>query len=114
MSGPEVPALILETNPGDIVVFNQNLKHAAFGGSERRRMYTMNFCCRYPEERLGELRDAFGKEARFWIDRILGEAMIRTAGPERMVHLEQVMENDTHLAELHRELRKTMTEPSRG
>ena len=40
--------------------------------------------------------------------------MIRTAGPELMVHLEQVMENDTHLAELHSELRKTMTEPSRG
>ena len=114
MSGPEVPALILETNPGDIVVFNQNLKHAAFGGAKRRRMYTMNFCCRYPEGRLGELRDMFGKEARFWIDHILGEAMIHTAGPERMVHLEQVMENDTHLTELHRELRKTMTEPSRG
>ena len=114
MSGPEVPALILETNPGDIVVFNHNLKHAAFGGSERRRMYTMNFCRRYPEERLGELRDKLGHEARFWIDRIHGEAMIRTAGPERMVHLEQVMENDTHLAELHRELRETMTEPSRG
>ena len=40
--------------------------------------------------------------------------MIRTAGPERMVHLEQVMENDAHLAELHQELRKTMAEPSRG
>ena len=114
MSGPEVPALILETNPGDIVVFNHNLKHAAFGGAERRRMYTMNFCRRYPEERLGELRDKLGNEARFWIDRIHGEAMIRTAGPERMVHLEQVMENDTHLAELHQELRKTMAEPSRG
>ena len=114
MSGPEVPALIFETNPGDIVVFNHNLKHAAFGGAERRRMYTMNFCRRYPDERLGELRKKLGNEARFWIDCIHGEAMIRTAGPERMVHLEQVMENDTHLAELHRELRKTMTEPSRG
>ena len=114
LSGREVPAVALETTPGDIVVFNHNLKHAAFGGSARRRMYTMNFCCRYPEDRLGELRNQLGSEARFWIDRIHGEAMIRTAGPERMVHLQQVMENDTHLAELSRELKETMSEPARG
>ena len=114
LSGREVPAVALETTPGDIVVFNHNLKHAAFGGSGRRRMYTMNFCCRYPEDRLGELRHMLGSEARFWIDRIHGEAMIRTAGPERMVHLQQVMENDTHLAELAKELKKTMSEPARG
>lgn len=77
-------------------------------------MYTMNFCCRYPEDRLGEFRNMLGSEARFWIDRIHGEAMIRTAGPKRMVHLRQVMENDTHLAELSRELKKTMSEPARG
>ena len=114
LSGRDVPAVALETTPGDIVVFNHNLKHAAFGGSGWRRMYTMNFCCRYPEDRLGELRKMLGSEARFWIDRIHGEAMIRTAGPERMVHLQQVMENDTHLAELTRELKKTMSEPARG
>ncbi|MCZ6678025.1 MAG: phytanoyl-CoA dioxygenase family protein [Candidatus Poribacteria bacterium] len=114
LPGNEVPALILETTPGDIVVFNHNLKHATFGGSERRRMYTMNFCRRYPEDRLDELRTKLGHEARFWIDRIHGDAMIRTAGPERMVHLKQVMENDTHLAELQREFRQTRQEPSRG
>ena len=90
VAGQDVPALILETMPGDIVVFNHNLKHAAFGGSDRRRMYTMNFSRRYPENRLEELRTILGREARFWIDRIHGEAMIATAGPERMVHLEQV------------------------
>ena len=112
--GSEVPALALETTPGDIVVFNHNLKHAAFGGSARRRMFTMNFSCRYPEDRLEELRTVLGSEARFWIDRIHGEEMIRTAGPERMVHLEQVRANDKHLADLTRELKKTMAEPSRG
>ena len=106
LEGPDVPALILQTTPGDIVVFNHNLKHAAFGGSQRRRMYTMNFSRRYPEHRLEELREVLGREARFWIDRIHGEAMIATAGPERMVHLEQVRANDTHLAELTRELKK--------
>lgn len=114
MHGTEVPAAILETTPGDIVVFNHNLKHAAFGGTERRQMYTMNFCRRYPEDRIEELRTKLGHEARFWTDRIHGEEMIRTAGPERMVHLEQVMENDTHLAELAREHKSTRHEPSRG
>lgn len=77
-------------------------------------MYTMNFSERYPEDKLPELRAVLGREARFWIDRIHGEAMVRTAGPERMVHLRQIRENDAHLGELARELKKTMTEPSRS
>ena len=114
LTGRDVPATALETVPGDIVAFNHNLKHAAFGGTARRRMFTMNFSRRYPEDRLQELRDGLAGEARFWIDRIHGEAMIRTAGRERMVHLEQVMANDTHLADVSRELKKTMDEPARG
>ena len=109
-----VPACALETTPGDLLVFDHNIKHSSFGGSERRRMYTMNFSERYPEDRLPELREAIGKEARFWSERIHGEIMVRTAGPDRMVHLQQVRENDTHLADLVRELKKTMKEPSRG
>ena len=34
----EVPAVIVETEPGDIVVFWHNTKHSAFGGSVRRRI----------------------------------------------------------------------------
>jgi hypothetical protein len=40
--------------------------------------------------------------------------MIRTAGPERMRHLEQVMANDGHMAALARQAREQMPEPSRG
>ncbi|MEE2885655.1 MAG: phytanoyl-CoA dioxygenase family protein [Chloroflexota bacterium] len=110
----EIPAHVLKVTPGDIVVFNHNIKHSSFGGSNRRRMFTINFTERYPEDKLPELRESLGAEARFWIDRIHGEAMLRTAGPERMVHLQQVRENDTHLAELVREHKKTHSEPSRG
>jgi len=42
IAGKDVPALALETNPGDVVVFNHNLKHASFGGNKRRRMFVMN------------------------------------------------------------------------
>ena len=109
-----VPACALETTPGDLLVFDHNIKHSSFGGSKRRRMYTMNFTERYPEDKLPELRETIGGHARFWSERVHGEIMVNTASPERMVHLQQIRENDTHLAELVRELKKTMKEPARG
>ncbi|MAE62638.1 MAG: hypothetical protein CMJ18_00065 [Phycisphaeraceae bacterium] len=112
--GSEVPAMALETQPGDVVCFNHNAKHAAFGGGQRRRMFTINLCERYPEERLQDLRDYIARAARFWIDRAYGPAMVETAGPARRRHLEQVMANDGHLAELSRQARESRPEPSRG
>ncbi|MBK8856271.1 MAG: phytanoyl-CoA dioxygenase family protein [Opitutaceae bacterium] len=110
----DVPCVALETSPGDVVLFNHNLKHSAFGGSARRRMFTMNCCQRYPERLLPELRDYIAGAARFWIERAYGDAMINTASPQRMVHLEQNLANDGHLKELVAAARAKMTEPSRG
>ena len=43
VSPSEFPGdLALESNPGDVVIFNHDLFHASFGGSKRRRMFTMN------------------------------------------------------------------------
>jgi hypothetical protein len=42
LRGDEVPAMALETTPGDLVLFDHRLKHAAFGGGKRRRMFTLN------------------------------------------------------------------------
>lgn len=114
MPGQDVPAVALETKAGDILCFNHNTKHAAFGGGVRRRMFTMNLCQRYPEHRLEDLRNYMSGGARFWVDRGYGDAMIRTASPSRMRHLEQVLANDGHLAELSRQARERMPEPSRG
>lgn len=114
LPGRDVPAVALETVPGDILVFNHNTKHAAFGGSGWRRMFTMNLCQRYPEARLQELRDYLNGVSRFWVERAFGDIMMNTAGPERRRHLEQVMANDGHIAELSRKARASMTEPSRG
>lgn len=114
VSGKDVPAIALETQPGDVFCFNHNTKHASFGGGRRRRMFTINLCQRYPENRLEELRNYLAGHARFWIERNYGEIMMRTAGLERMRHLEQIMANDGHLAELSREAREKMAEPSRG
>jgi len=112
--GRDVPCVALETQPGDVLVFNHNVKHAAYGGNGWRRMFTMNFCQRYPEARVQELRDYLNVFSRFWVDRVYGEIMMNTAGPGRMRHLEQVMANDGHLAALSRKAREAMAEPSRG
>ena len=114
VSGAEMPAVALETQPGDLLIFNQDLKHASFGGGTRRRMFTINVSERFAEEDLDELRQDIGHGARFWIERAYGDAMIRTAGPKRMRHLEQRLANDGHLPELARKARKEMSEPSRG
>lgn len=114
LHGREIPAVALETRPGDVVCFNQNCKHAAFGGGARRRMFTINCTPRYPEERLPQLRDYCSAHVRFLIPRLYGEAMVQTAGPERMRHLEQVRANDGHMAELLQQARGQSPEPSRG
>jgi Phytanoyl-CoA dioxygenase (PhyH) len=114
VAGQELPAVALETQPGDLLCFNHNTKHAAFGGSKSRRMFTINLCQRYPEARIQELRDYISGGARFWIERAYGEKMVNSASAQRARHLEQVRANDGHLAELSRKARETMPEPSRG
>ena len=114
LHGRDIPAAVLETQPGDLVMFNHNTKHAAFGGGVRRRMFTINLSQRYPEDRLDDLRKQIATASRFWINRKYGEKMVCTAGPERMRHLEQNLANDGHLAELSRQARERMSEPSRG
>jgi ectoine hydroxylase-related dioxygenase (phytanoyl-CoA dioxygenase family) len=39
----DVPCYPLESDPGDVVFFNQNTWHASFGGRTGRRMFTLNF-----------------------------------------------------------------------
>lgn len=43
VAGSEIPSFPLESNPGDVVFFNQSLWHAAYGGRVGRRMFTLNF-----------------------------------------------------------------------
>jgi hypothetical protein len=77
-------------------------------------MFTMNCCARYPDDKLDYLRTYIGHAARFWLERAYDDTIVRTASPERMVHLEQVLANDGGLAELSRLAREKASEPSRG
>ena len=109
----EVPAVALESRPGDLVCFDRRIKHAAFGGGTRRRMFTIILEPRHTDDELDSLRENIAVLARFWIDQAYGDLMIKTASPQRMVHLEQRMANDGHLRELTRKAREEMDEPER-
>ena len=114
IEGSEVPAVALECRPGDMLVFNHNTKHASFGGSDRRRMFTINLQERHAEEDLPVLREQIAGLARFWTETPYGEAMLETASASRMRHLEQWLANAGELPELVRKAKEEMAEPSRG
>ena len=114
LTGDHVPAIALESNPGDVVIFNQTTKHSSWGGSSRRRMFTINCTAHYAEADLPLLRNEVASFARFWPDNVYGEAMRRTATPQRMVHMRQGLSQQDHLAEEVRKAKATMKEPSRG
>ena len=66
------------------------------------------------DDELDLLRDHISTFSRFGAERAYGDIMIKTASPERMVHLEQRLANDGHLAELTRKAKQQMEEPARG
>jgi Phytanoyl-CoA dioxygenase (PhyH) len=113
MAPNEVPSLAMESMPGDVVVFNHNLKHSAFGGGKARRMFTINTCQRMAPDDVPMLKSYIGNHARFWNDHLYGPAMM--AGPDRRkIHLEQVLANEDHLPALAAKARREMAEPARG
>ena len=114
VTGAAVPAVALESRPGDVVAFNQNLKHSSWGGGKRRRMFTLNVTARFEDADLPYLRNEISGFARFWVDSVYGPSMLRNAPSSRMVHLRQALENQGHLAEEVRKAKATMKEPSRG
>jgi len=42
----DIPAFPLESQPGDVVMFNADTWHASFGGKTGRRMFTLNFAAK--------------------------------------------------------------------
>jgi hypothetical protein len=114
LSGDQVPAITLGSQPGDVVVFNQATKHSSWGGSARRRMFTINCTRRYRDDETEWLRNEVAAFARFWVPGVYGDAMLRTAGPARRVHLEQGLSQNDFLAAEVEKARATMSEPARG
>ena len=96
LPGSEVPAMALETQPGDLVVFNHATKHSAWGGSQKRRMFTLVFTDRHAEgEALEYFREIVSQHG-YTKREVFGAsdgALLATATPERLRHLQQLMEH---------------------
>lgn len=94
----EVPAQVIATEPGDVLVFDFRVKHATcFGGDRTRRMFTMCAAERIKEEDIPLFRQKISEASKLGIKSCYGKEMIRTAGPERIVHLQQCLENEDAL-----------------
>ena len=95
----EFPGIIaLESKPGDVVIFNHDLYHASFGGSKRRRMFTMN-CIRHAKNPadMETLRHYLSMHSPGGgkLDTGAGmyfPTMIDTADEARMAHMRQPIE----------------------
>jgi hypothetical protein len=99
----EVPCVALETRPGDVILFHQNLVHGSCGGGDRRRMFAINLAPRAEtEEQLAALRGYLGYHLAPWGERAHGSLMRANASPTRLRHLAQVIEQEGHLPALHR------------
>jgi len=83
-------------------------------GGDRRRMFTLNCTRRHTDEELPIMRQEVANFARFQTDSVYGDAMVDTATPVRMWHLEQPLANQDHLAALSEKARQERGEPSRG
>ena len=85
----------LETNPGDILMFNHDTYHSAWGGGNRRRMFTMNCTRHYHTDHdlnLGLQYLRVHTPGGYKVDTGAGmyhPLMLDTAGTERMRHLAQ-------------------------
>ena len=55
---PDLPGHAVESNPGDVVFFDQHLYHGSWGGRTGRRMFTLNYFANpTTQEQLDALRD---------------------------------------------------------
>jgi hypothetical protein len=85
----------LDSDPGDVVIFNHDTYHAAFGGGSRRRMFTMN-CTRYAHDprTMEMLRKYVGVHSPGAHRTETGSGMYfspfrQTAGQDRLRHFQQ-------------------------
>ena len=103
LNGSEVPCAAVETEPGDVVVFNHNIYHASFGGAPSRRHFDLNVASRAKTDaELDELDNYLQRDGqpRYYprAQSVHSDIMRETASPARMRHLEQVIERERYLA----------------
>lgn len=104
IKGQDIPSVALETVPGDILVFDHNLKHASYGGSKFRRMFTMNNCA-YPHtpEARAEFDAEMGWYASQGVQKFHSDKMYKDAPEERLKHLKPLQAFEPMMQRLYKE-----------
>lgn len=94
----DIPCVKLPTKPGDVLAFDFRAKHATCYSADQeirqRKMFTICASERIADEDIPKLRNEIKLAASYGYKSYYGDAMLRTAGPERMVHLEQCLAQD--------------------
>ena len=96
LHGSEVPAVAVETQPGDLAVFNHSTKHSAWGGGKKRRMFTIVYTECHTD---GPPLEAFKKVIRqhgYTTREVFGGEdgpLLATATPERLRHLQNLIKH---------------------
>ena len=100
----ELPAYPIESQPGDVLLFNHRTLHASFGGGTRRRMFTMNLGRRAKTS--PEIDDLISYCDWHMLGhgsgQPYGKIMLETASPARKVHLTQPFDVWNAILEHHR------------
>ncbi len=89
VEGRDLPAVTLESRPGDVIIFDHRIKHAAFGGGIRRRQFCLN--CMAPIHTPAQ-REAMLELFRWYRDHQAADfryppGWIESSPPERLRHL---------------------------
>ena len=90
----ELPAFPIESDPGDVLLFNHRTLHSSFGGGSERRMFTMNLG-RHAKSSI-EVDDLISycdwHMYNHGSRHPYGDVMLETASPARKVHLAQPLD----------------------
>jgi hypothetical protein len=101
ISPRRVPNVALDSSPGDVVVFDQNLVHASWGGSRRRRLLTLNGHTPVTSDAAAaELRQAINQHARHWMPAMLNGTIVDAASSPRLERIGQMLAHQDELAGL--------------
>ena len=79
--GSEVPAYAVDSEPGDMLLFNKKTKHSSWGGSSARRMFTYSFEQRFSADLMPWLKELIKGRINRGYDRAYGEVLLDVASP---------------------------------
>ncbi len=85
----DIPSAVLASKPGDVLVFNYAIKHAAFYEGNARRMFTLWASECMPTEDIEIIRKGLKLTAKLGYREYYGPELVATATPPRMRHLAQ-------------------------